>query len=1329
MANTPSQKIAIIKEVIENKQSVYSVCKKYKISKVTFYKWLEIYQRARKNRYVALKSKVREGSSHYKSLSSNSKLAVLRQVHKNPKLSCHGIAKAVELGNHAVQNLLEKEDLSRIEKRIEFSQKPFWKRETFDRRYEMMALYEQGWNVDSICRHFKVSKPTFFKWRKRYLEAKDQDRAAALGDRYIAGEVHHKYIDRSVKDRVLEIVRGNPALSVGKLAEEVVRVEGRPTIGRHGIQDLLQKENLNTVAKRMDWAGGYITEPAISPIQIWETPIPKLSVWRLIFAPFKTVPKWVIKHPALWPVIFPATFFLAWVVEVDKLMRPVLFFPFVALTFGMFFFLYSLKYYFSLIMVMKVAQSGGGVQNQNLQTDSHRVFIFKFVALISRFFKVSQPVSRVNTLSLNLSDVTLRAKPFVSVHVPIFNEKRVIERLVKACSVQVWTSPVSGQANYEVILADDSTDETTEIIKRVLSDGGRQLVKTFEDGEAEIYISTPEKNSGQPRIKLIHRLSRLGFKGGALQGALEQTDKMAQYVVVFDADFVPYADTIEQFMKSFQEACGGLEKVRESKIAAVQGYQWHVLNKSENWVTRGVRTEYAGSYVVERAGIGIYGGLNQIAGSVFCVRADVLKAFGWQTSITEDLQLTLRLYEQGYKVVFNPYIQAPAEAVSTVKRLIRQRMRWAEGHTFNVKNMWLRLMYSKKISKREKLEFAYLAPYYLQATFFVIGVSAWFLSEVILHARLPFWTAAWGWSLVFTNFLALPLMNLAGLFLEESEERDYMGVASFILLSYVVVPFQAYAAVKALFENEEGPWFRTPKSGRITDVFDRGRFYLWVEKLKAIGRGATAGAAIDNLGGVYNPALVSAYNPLSGYKIPLRRKPRISRGVIAALVVVVLFLNSLAFLAPPVKAVSSTPAIEQQINIIDKQTTGAGVSTGIVCLTPGSYDGTVTYFFEVSALVTTGTGTAVLTYDAGTCSSGAPSGGSTVTISNITGGYTRYTSSAFTPSGGLAYLSSVTGTGITVDSARIIITQTSATKITKTEAQVSMGTVESTSATTYTSLSNANIKYYCFDGNASCSANSPTSWNPSPSVYFEATLVDSNASGTMYAQLYDATSAASVSGSEVSVAGTTYKNVRSGDISANMTAGHKYNVQIKIANNSGTIANANIVFVQTDATNGITNTETVQSYNIQNRSTTSQTYGSVGHPNNYNPANFSGASKNIFFESTIYFALKSGQGTNAYARLSDGTGEVSTTSTTATLKRVSISSEPAQTEFDAQIKGDGGTTYSNISNLVIQISSLQVPEASILLLPLILFLPYIVKRLKLRFRRRDLAYLEVRNGY
>jgi hypothetical protein len=60
-------------------------------------------------------------------------------------------------------------------------------------------------------------------------------------------------------------------------------------------------------------------------------------------------------------------------------------------------------------------------------------------------------------------------------------------------------------------------------------------------------------------------------------------------------------------------------------------------------------------------------------------------------------------------------------------------------------------------------------------------------------------------------------MNLGGLLLEGSPRRDYQGVLGAVALSFLLVPFQAWASVKGLFERKEGGWFRTPKTGRVTD--------------------------------------------------------------------------------------------------------------------------------------------------------------------------------------------------------------------------------------------------------------------------------------------------------------------------------------------------------------------------------------------------------------------------------------------------------------------------------------------------------------------------------
>ncbi len=541
-----------------------------------------------------------------------------------------------------------------------------------------------------------------------------------------------------------------------------------------------------------------------------------------------------------------------------------------ALLCGFFFFLYALKYYVTIASVILITLFGDpakfqgkhgnghaignglkadGQTNGNGQTNGQHKEGYRTL----RGEKLSEAGAVVVTDPWQrMGEIRLPAdrQPFVSIHLALYNEKRVVDRLLEACTSFDYE-------NYEVIVADDSTDETVELLK---------------------------KWKEHPRVRVIHRSSRKGFKGGALQEALRRMNPRTEYVMVFDADFVPPADAIWHFLDYF----GRLTKPKTAsgngnghaknghgaptngdRLAVVQGYQWHMLNASENWVTKGVRAEFSGSYVLERAGQELFGAMKMISGSVYMIRADVLRKLGWSTSITEDWELTIRLYLAGYKVLYTPYIQAPAECVSQVRRLIKQRMRWAEGHTYNVRKYFWPILRSPNLSWQEKLEFVYYAPYYLQSVLFTVATLSWIVGVLILGQKLPMWGEVFGWSLVVSNALALPLMNLTGVLLEGSLKRDALGLLSFIGLSWILVPFQAYSSIKALFEKKEGGWVRTPKSGRVTESLERfhlARLMPWElprrkrgqsKSSSGVGRLAAGGVVVIGAAGIITVGALS----------------------------------------------------------------------------------------------------------------------------------------------------------------------------------------------------------------------------------------------------------------------------------------------------------------------------------------------------------------------------------------------------------------------------------------------------------------------------------------
>src|SRR5438094_10521675 len=125
------------------------------------------------------------------------------------------------------------------------------------------------------------------------------------------------------------------------------------------------------------------------------------------------------------------------------------------------------------------------------------------------------------------------------------------------------------------------------------------------------------------------------------------------------------------------------------------------------------------------------------------------------------------------------------------------------------------------LSGQEKVGVIPFAPHYLQSVLFAVATGSWIIGVLILGQKLPMWGEVFGWSLVVSNALALPLMNLSGVLLEGSLRRDALGLLSFIGLSWILAPFQAYASMKAMSEKKEGGWVRTPKSGRVTESLER----------------------------------------------------------------------------------------------------------------------------------------------------------------------------------------------------------------------------------------------------------------------------------------------------------------------------------------------------------------------------------------------------------------------------------------------------------------------------------------------------------------------------
>jgi cellulose synthase/poly-beta-1,6-N-acetylglucosamine synthase-like glycosyltransferase len=235
--------------------------------------------------------------------------------------------------------------------------------------------------------------------------------------------------------------------------------------------------------------------------------------------------------------------------------------------------------------------------------------------------------------------------PRVTIQLPIYNERYVIERLVEAISRFDYPPEL-----LDVQVLDDSTDETQEV--------ARNCVDRFAA-------------QGMP-IVYIHRCSREGYKAGALENGLQTAN--GQFIAIFDADFVPSPDFLRLTIPYFMNPLGG------PGIGMVQT-RWTYLNRDYSLLTQVETILLDGHFVIEhgaRSRRGTFFNFNGTAG--VWRRKAIDQAGGWQhDTLTEDTDLSYRAQLQGWKFLYLPHIECPSELPVDMNGFKAQQARWAKG--------------------------------------------------------------------------------------------------------------------------------------------------------------------------------------------------------------------------------------------------------------------------------------------------------------------------------------------------------------------------------------------------------------------------------------------------------------------------------------------------------------------------------------------------------------------------------------------------------------------------------------------------------------------------
>ena len=235
--------------------------------------------------------------------------------------------------------------------------------------------------------------------------------------------------------------------------------------------------------------------------------------------------------------------------------------------------------------------------------------------------------------------------PFVSIHLACCNEPpAMVIATIDSLLALDWPA-------FEIVIVDNNT-------------GDPALWQPVET-----HVQACLAAGVAPQLRFFHLPQWPGYKAGALNFALAQTDARAEWIAVVDADYLVESNWLR--------ALGG--HFADPTVGVVQSPQAH-RDWSDSLLSRMMNWEYDGFFR-----IGMHHRQERDAaiqhGTMTVIRASALRAVnGWATAcVCEDSELGLRLVQRGLRLVYVDEVLGSGLVPTDFSAYQRQRRRWAQG--------------------------------------------------------------------------------------------------------------------------------------------------------------------------------------------------------------------------------------------------------------------------------------------------------------------------------------------------------------------------------------------------------------------------------------------------------------------------------------------------------------------------------------------------------------------------------------------------------------------------------------------------------------------------
>jgi cellulose synthase/poly-beta-1,6-N-acetylglucosamine synthase-like glycosyltransferase len=399
--------------------------------------------------------------------------------------------------------------------------------------------------------------------------------------------------------------------------------------------------------------------------------------------------------------------------------------------------------------------------------------------------------------------------PHVSILIATYNEKFVIGRTLDALR----------RLNYphdklHVIVADDSTDETREIIQR----------------------NVEELNLLGISAVVSWRENRSGYKGGALNHAVGLLK--GDYVLLLDADSLVPTDALVRGLTAFE---------RREALAFVS-YRVGHYNRNQNLVTRlyaltidaGDALTKMGSYRLDTP-FSFQGGFTLVS------TAAIKDAGYWSNdTIVEDADLSCRLFALGLKGIYLSDVSIVGEDPPSLEVWKKQMSRVAQGWAGCVRRLWRTIITAPRLSSGRKIALllTLISPFSSLSWIVVTFISA---LAIVLGIGTPA-------DSIFANpiyiaLVSIPLLAVFGGAIIALRAQKILTAGNLILIP--LISYGTYSMLTAIsigflsgVSGKKGSFFRTPKAGDESTPGENGYFRALKPDRTTITEGALAIFAI-----------------------------------------------------------------------------------------------------------------------------------------------------------------------------------------------------------------------------------------------------------------------------------------------------------------------------------------------------------------------------------------------------------------------------------------------------------------------------------------------------